>query len=183
MKTFPLDSPQNIPGVYALRNLTVKRLYVGQTTDLLRRVTEWRAVARGGSGSGFALVRDELQGTPIADWEFLVVKEMPGATSVELRKAEAEITEYLRGKFEGAVANAELPPPEVAPNAKGMMSIARSTVTYQGKPISYSEARVLLNTQKAKTLHKRLAKYRAKGVTTVSVEQLLTSGVGSGARR
>jgi transposase-like protein len=68
-------------------------------------------------------------------------------------------------------------------NAKSMMSIARTTITYQGRQISYSEARILLNCDKAKTLHKRLAKLRAKGVTTISVEDLLARGVGSGAQK
>lgn len=182
MKAFPLDYPNNVPGIYALRNKSTRRLYVGQTIDLMRRYSEWRAIARGSLGGATAAIRADLTSGNITDWEYLVIEEMPGATRPQLLIAEEKIIFSCRQKYGDSVINADaVPAPSgravKAANQKGAANKALTKVTYQGNEISYAQARELLGST-TKGFQKRLAGYRERGITEVSVELLIERGTG-----
>jgi hypothetical protein len=187
MKEFPLEYPPSGAGVYQIRNIHTNQRYIGYSIDLLRRYAEWRSAAKGSLGNGGSGVNAILANTKPEDWAFGVLRSMPGATVQDLLAAEYAEILAAKAQYGELVINKQLMPPISAiqqiergkqENIKGVANTAGTTLTYQGNTVTYSDACALIGCTRD-TLTKRLAKYRQKGVYTLTVEFLLARGVGN----
>lgn len=90
MKAYCLGTPPAVPGVYSLVHKTTGHVYVGQTTDLSRRIREWRAALLSGFGhTNYEMDAAVKQFPNLDEWYFVVDQELPHATQQMLLEAEA----------------------------------------------------------------------------------------------
>jgi predicted GIY-YIG superfamily endonuclease len=165
MTSFQLNYPPACAGLYFLKHVPSQRVYVGGTKNLKRRLRQWRDSSyRAGLQSKLYEAFGE---TELEDWEFVVAKEMPGADLETLKQVEeAAIKKILDQRPESCLNTDTAVPPQRGDGG------AKTTLTYRGKPISQTQAAVVLGCQ-PNTVSKRLAQKRKRGVFSVTVEELL----------
>lgn len=87
------------PCVYALIHRPTGKVYIGSTVHRLRRRHRWRQDIIAGR------VRADMQLGPWEEWEVRVVREYPGASSLQLAAAEHQAVERLRVRAPGKLLN------------------------------------------------------------------------------
>lgn len=160
-----MDSPPRAPGLYELRHNTNGLFYIGKTVDLHRRYAEWRGVFSTGLGHKNAKLAAAM--THPADWTFNVLRVILDNTP--LAPAEAGAIRDAMAHSPNLLLNVMLPDGKMIHHPAAP---PKSTVTLEGRQISYAEAAEALGCSR-ETLAKRLAKYRQQGKTEVTLEHLL----------
>jgi hypothetical protein len=143
MQTFSFANPPRVPGIYMLRHKPTGSVYIGKSTSLLHRWYTWRHAIT--HDKGISLRFRPISGEDaLADWEFVVVVSGDG---LDLEALEHQAV------------------------AKVLKAAPQTVVTFEGNPVTYRQAAEVLDCS-GKSLAKRLLRYRGRGVTTVSVEEL-----------
>lgn len=167
MTEYPLITPPNCAGVYALKNKQTGQLYVGETLQLAYRYGEWRMAFRGTAPARSARMRSVFGETSGSDWSFVVLAKMPGATKAELRAAEQKAIDRIMERDPTRVLNAY--GKQKQERREGDTRLTR--ITYQGRELTYREASEILGITRI-AIKTKVAKLRAKGVNDVTIEQL-----------
>lgn len=162
METFDLKipRPKNCAGIYALSNSSTGEIYIGSTENLYRRLVSWRTILEHGIAA--PRVQKAFDTTFGRGWVFVVIEEMPGASTSKLRELEDRLVETYRSN--SLVLNEK--PVAVGRPAK------TEIVTNEGRKLTYREAAAMLGCIES-TLRNRMAVYREKGQTVVSIETLI----------
>jgi len=149
---------------------------LGETANLQGRFHSWRPAITGSAPAKSKTLRETLPQTDLADWEFSVVEEMPDATKGERLAKERQYIERMiaNAGVKYTVLNTEKISASVEPPSK---AVRATEITYNGDTVTYREAADLLGVE-LDSLAMRLAKYRKKGFTKVTVEILRTIGPG-----
>lgn len=175
MQSYRLALPPKAPGIYVLKNSATKQIYVGQTGNLHRRISEWRSVANGSFSCAPSKMRNTLNLSDVENWDFVVVCEMPNASKEDLRVAEEKMIAEAKEKFGNAVINVAPPVREEVIRGTaypGVSATALTTITYRGEVIpTYREAAEILGVERS-SLIKQVAGYRAKGQNQLTIEYL-----------
>jgi hypothetical protein len=167
MTPFKFTLPPRSPGVYVLKHEPTQRLYVGSSSNLHSRFNEWRQLIQlGGQARGKALA-DVMKGTLIEDWTFWVVAVTPSAE--QARTHEMDVINGIEMRSPGILLNS-IGLRASKPKKEGC--VQGSVLVLGGVEVDYSEAARYLGCEK-ESLRKRMAKYRAKGVRHVVVEDLV----------
>lgn len=167
MKIYPLGAPPPKAGIYLIRNTVTGMLYVGRSMNLRRRFSEWRmSVVQKFNIRSFKFVQ-ALESGSSEDWEFGIIAEFDAITDDELAEYEYKAVARLASKFPNRLLNTITPS-----QPSKAINVAKSTILYEGRPVSYAEAANKLGCS-SKQLQKRMARYRKKGVDTVELEKLL----------
>ena len=156
---FQIAKPPKVAGLYALVNRTRQLIYIGQSVNLRQRAQEWSTLFTMCGGCRNTRLSTLIRETPVAEWTFNVLRELPGADRATLMKAEgAAILAALRVRPREQVLNVTIA------YAPGESSLRKSRiVTVDGNEINYSEAIVKLECSEH-TFVKRLQYWRRKGV-------------------
>lgn len=166
MKTFQLGAPPPHAGVYLIRHIPTQKIYFGKTVNLKRRYMEWRTGAATGSKFGSIRLRDMMLATPLDEWEFCVLKELPDSTDSELRSYELRAIEAASARCSERLLNT------IGTGEYPVEGYRKSKITYKGKPVLQTEAAKFLGVS-PKSLAKRMAKRRAKGEYETRLETLM----------
>lgn len=165
MKTYRISLPPRTPGIYLLKNPVDRLVYVGQSENLYRRFCEWRSAFHNGYGIKSKLIYEAIKGTDLDDWEFCILKELPGASKASLDAEEASAISSLES---GGVSTLNTIP--VVRSVTARRGIPQSVVvTHEGNPVTYRQAAEILGCS-MKTISKRAARYKAKGYEEVRLE-------------
>ena len=175
MQEYPLTFPDQTAGIYALKNTKTGQMYLGETSNLATRYAEWRSAARGITVARSTPMRSLLERTDIEDWRFLVIRNMPGSNTLERRVVEKAAIRKLKDKIGELLTNTRDLPADALEPKEGCPP--KSVLTFEGNTISYRQGAELLGCS-IETFTKRLLKWRRKGKTQVSVEEL--QGIKSG---
>lgn len=170
MKTYQFNTPPAVPGIYVVRHKPSDRLYIGRSLDLARRYQEWKTVFRSHLGVKSSEILKLLEGSTPEDWEFGIIAELPGATDDTLADYEERAVTRVGNKSPARLLNTLNP---AIPRKQETATSPKSAITRGGTPVPYSEAARVLGCT-VKQVQKRMARWRAKGVYTVAVEDLKT---------
>lgn len=172
MTPFKFAMPPKKPGVYVFKHEPSGLLYIGSTNSLNRRFQEWRAVINSGHYPKSEFMSQRLKVTKPDDWTFYVAHVYE--TVDEARAAEAWLVQQMVGKVPDKLLNTlELNNPK----ERGAACVPMTTITCLGGTLNYDEAATALGCTKP-SLAKRLARYRANGVTHIAIELLQSRGNG-----
>jgi len=160
------------PGVYALKKLATKQLYIGATKNLYMRQRWWKHTLTNLKSAENDMMDDAMRGTTLHDWEFHVLVECP---------EDKVLMDYLEAKAIYQTPRALLlnkyktGPVPVAPTDIVFPKSEPATVIIGvgGETLSYSEAVKILGCA-PDTLKKRLKRYRAQGVFRIGIQNLQT---------
>lgn len=160
MKTYPLDGPPRLPGVYLLHNKTSGHLYVGQAKNLHRRWLEWRTAFSLKHQIRSAKVYAAAVSTDIADWNFaaLIIAD-PGQ---DLNVLERRAIDHVQARSPTKVLNFEPRPRKTGSTPKTKI------VDDSDHSITQAVAANLLGVT-PQAVKKRLQNMRAKNITKVKV--------------
>lgn len=172
MTPFKFTLPPKKPGVYVFRHAPTQQVYIGSTSSLHRRFQEWRSVINSGSYWKSSVIAEALKDTTPDDWEFVVLATYAGVDEAVAMEA-ALVREFSRKDPERCLNTVT----RNEPTEKQASPLPATTLTYEGVQIDYAHAADVLKCDR-KTLTKRLAKWRAKGVTEFTVEKLMEIGTG-----
>jgi len=165
MKTYSFATPPHHPGIYVLKNVVTGHLYIGRSMDLARRYAEWKAVFTSQIGVKSMKMLQQVQSSRPEDWAFVIVQEFPEATEEALAQYEEHAITRVGNSAPDRLLNS------IAPRKVGTASSPKSSVSVDGAPIAYPEAAKMLGCS-VKSLQKRLAAYRKRGVNEVTLEEL-----------
>lgn len=179
MTPFKFSLPPKTPGVYAFKHEPTGMLYIGSANSLHRRFSEWRSVILSGSYHKAHVLAEALKDTRIEDWTFYVVAEY--ATADEALEMEHRIIAGMAERAPASLLNSNGYPGREGgvgrkPPVTGNVPLSVVTDT-NGKRYTYTEAADALGCPKS-TLIARLAKYRAKGTTSLTLDFLRERKVG-----
>ena len=173
MTPFTFALPPKQPGVYVLKHGPTGSIYIGSSTNLRYRFNEWRQVIQLGGQARGARLAKLMRGTSVDDWVFWVVTI--SGTVVEARETEKQLILAAKSQAEDVVLNSIVGPAE---RVSGVSCEPATTISdVDGVIYSYAEAAEKLGCRKL-TLIKRLAKYRTKGVTSITIENLINPKLG-----
>lgn len=168
MKTYPLTPPPRLPGLYALKHRPTGKLYIGRTIDLQRRYAEWKNAVNTGLGIKSTLLAKMFSDCPADGWEYVVLQEIPGADEQTLADRESKAIDRLGQRAPHLLLNTLAAAVRVSPHPA-----SRTVLTHEGKPITYAQAALALGCSQ-KQVQKRTARWRAKGVSHLTLDQLKT---------
>ena len=164
MKTYRIAMPPRHAGVYMLKNAKTKSYYVGQSVSLYRRFCEWRSALQGGYGIRSASIFGAVSSSDLEDWEFCIVRELPGATENELNGAESSVIHNLKARGVLLLNHQPVLQTQLPVSGRGLLPI-----TYEGRIVTHKQAAEILGCS-VKTIGKRAARYRARGETIIRLE-------------
>lgn len=174
MKTYPIDSPPQNPGIYALSNRVTGQIYIGKSVNLHRRYAEWKGVFTTGLGAKNPKIQEVLNTSRRQDWDFVVLDDLPGASSSDLELAERRAIRGANKRDPDRVLNGLVPDaktPEAVGTARPGASEPKSIVlSTTGEPITQREVARVLGITKG-SVKQRLRKYRDRGVFEVRLDQ------------
>ena len=168
MKVFPFSNPPKKAGIYLLRNSATQMQYVGKSTNLYRRFTEWKMVFTQKFGIRSHKLLDAVADSSPEDWELVVLAEFDDITDEELEVCEAQAIARISAENPGMLLNTNSTARSVEHrSARG----SRSVILRNGEPIPFSEAARELGCG-TKQLQKRMARYREKGMLVMELAEL-----------
>lgn len=168
MNRFPIASPPEVPGIYALINSKTGQIYIGCSVDIRRRYGEWKSAFVQRLGVKSKRLLDAIEASGPEDWELVVVLQMPGASDHELAQAEERAIRRVSDERPKGNLNAIVPCEK--PKAEGHTAKS-SIIGENGAIMSYGAAARALGCS-TQTIKKRLAKYRERGVTEIELATL-----------
>lgn len=167
MKVFPFSNPPKKAGIYLLRNSVTQMQYVGKSTNLYRRYTEWKMVFTQKFGIRSHKLLDAVADSSPEDWELVILAEFDDITDEELSVCENEAIARISAERPGTLLNTNSSVTTDRRSERG----SRSMILRNGEPIPFSEAARELGCG-TKQLQKRMARYRQKGRLVMDLEEL-----------
>jgi hypothetical protein len=170
MTDFRLDAPPKLPGVYVAFHKPTSRFYIGATTNLLVRFNEWRMMVMAKSNWKSHRLQAIFQSTEPDEWIFRVVQVC--ATKEEAAAIETGLIEAAMRDHPELNLNLNLTG-LARQRSVGNAAVAKSRILDdKGNTIPYPVAVKQLGCD-PKTLAKRLANYRKRGLDEVPMALLL----------
>jgi len=155
---YTLTLPQNVPGVYMLKNKITGQMYFGETMDLRTRYRTWL------NHQKIPSVEGDLQ-----DWVFVVLVECPGASVWQLTELENKAIKKAMETRPDKVVNTyntgrvqEVPIPKKLPKIERRGRKSNVSFLDGEVRLSYKEAAERLGI-KVQTLYSRVKERGIKG--------------------
>lgn len=166
---YTLVFPPKSPGIYALKNTKTGHVYIGQSTNLARRLAEWRMLITNKVGRTSKDLM-AMAGSP-EDWEFQVLA-IVGRD--QLNDLEIKAIERVWVKSPDLCLNrSALPRGEVKeePEALGPSGAKSTVLSPTGMPMTHGEVARACRVTKDHVKQK-LARLRDRGVFSIKVDEL-----------
>lgn len=168
MKSYPLTGPPSAPGIYIIKNKTIKRVYAGQSVDLRRRYLEWRAIFSSRLGATNPTLHEAITTSNIEDWEFVVFELCEVA---ELNQREQEVISALRAGEYDCINGTEPKIPRKVTSLEGSTALSE-VIDEDGQPMTRAQIAARCGVT-AQSVKKRLAAWRRKGKIKIRITDLL----------
>lgn len=170
MTNYPMHSPPETSGIYALKHRTTGQIYVGQSINLRRRYFEWRTVFATKLRATNHSLHGALVGTEPEDWEFIILAQV---TPADLNRVEADTIGKLRAARPELCLNGT---PETKPNLvvepqEGSLALSE-VLDESGAAMSHAQIASRLGVTK-QAVKKRLAAWRRKGKNKITIKDLM----------
>lgn len=170
MTQFPLVEVPATPGIYALKNKKLGKIYIGCSMNLRERHIIWQRAFRNIATIKNGPMYDLLKKHGTEGWVFVVLEEHPDIDKLNLHGREQVVIARTRELYLDGVVNQTTKTTKVkeyVPHVAGKSTV----VDVENQPIPLKDVAEQLGCS-YNTLMKRLADYRKKGVHQVSFSEL-----------